>query len=77
MANRIWQHHFGVGIVPTPDDFGHTGLPPTNQPLFDYLAAEFVASGWRMKRLHRAIMTSQAYRQSSRADESAGAGGRL
>ena len=67
MANRIWRHHFGVGIVPTPDDFGHTGLPPTNQPLLDYLAAEFMASGWRMKELHRAIMTSRAYRQSSRA----------
>ena len=65
MANRIWQHHFGVGIVPTPDDFGHTGLPPTNQPLLDYLAAEFMASGWRMKHLHRSIMTSRAYRQSS------------
>jgi len=67
MANRIWRHHFGVGIVPTPDDFGHTGLPPTNQPLLDYLAAEFMASGWRMKELHRTIMTSRAYRQSSRA----------
>ena len=68
MANRIWQHHFGVGLVPTPDDFGNAGLPPTNQPLLDYLAAKFVESGWRMKAMHRLIMTSQAYRQSSRAD---------
>lgn len=68
MANRIWRHHFGVGIVPTPDDFGHTGLPPTNQPLLDYLAAEFMASGWRMKELHRLIMSSRTYRQSSRAE---------
>ena len=67
MVNRLWQHHFGVGIVPTPDDFGHTGLPPTNLPLLDYLAAEFMDGGWQMKRMHRLIMTSQAYRQSSRA----------
>ena len=68
MANRIWQHHFGVGLVPTPDDFGNAGLPPTNQPLLDYLAAKFVETGWRMKAMHRLIMTSLAYRQSSRAD---------
>ena len=66
MANRLWQHHFGVGLVPTPDDFGHVGLPPSNQALLDYLAAEFVATGWKMKAMHRLIMTSQAYRQSSR-----------
>jgi hypothetical protein len=66
MANRIWQHHFGVGIVPTPDDFGNAGLNPTNQPLLDYLAAQFVESGWKVKTMHRVIMTSQAYRQSSR-----------
>jgi hypothetical protein len=70
IVNRIWQHHFGVGIVPTPDDFGHTGLPPTNQPLLDYLAAELVDGGWKLKRLHRAIMTSRVYRQSSRAENS-------
>ena len=68
MMNRLWQHHFGVGIVPTPDDFGRTGLAPTNQPLLDHLASEFVAGGWSLKRMHRAIMTSQAYRISSRAD---------
>jgi hypothetical protein len=68
MVNRIWQHHFGVGLVPTPDDFGNVGLPPTNQALLDYLAAQFIESGWSIKAMHRLIMTSQAYRQSSRAD---------
>jgi len=68
MANRIWQKHFGVGIVPTPDDFGQTGEQPTNQPLLDYLASEFVASRWSVKAMHRIIMTSRAYRMSSRAD---------
>ena len=68
MVNRIWQKHFGVGIVPTPDDFGQTGERPTNQPLLDYLASEFVASGWSVKAMHRRIMISRAYRMSSRAD---------
>jgi len=68
MMNRLWQRHFGVGIVPTPDDFGQTGLRPTNQALLDYLAVEFVAGGWSLKRMHRQIMTSHAYRMSSRAD---------
>jgi len=67
MMNRLWQRHFGVGIVPTPDDFGQTGLRPTNPPLLDYLASEFVAGGWRVKRMHRLIMTSRAYRMSSRS----------
>jgi hypothetical protein len=64
-VNRLWQYHFGVGIVPTPDDFGQTGIRPANQPLLDYLAAEFVASGWSIKRMHKLIMTSRAYRMSS------------
>ncbi len=68
MVNRIWQKHFGVGIVPTPDDFGQTGERPTNLALLDYLASEFVASGWSVKQMHRLIMTSRAYRMSSRAD---------
>jgi len=67
MVNRIWQHHFGTGIVPTPDDFGQTGVPPTHPALLDYLAAEFVDSGWSVKRMHRLIMTSRAYRISSQA----------
>ncbi len=65
MMNRLWQHHFGTGIVPTPDDFGRTGLAPNNQPLLDFLAADFVAGGWTLKRMHREIMTSRAYRMSS------------
>jgi len=68
MVNRIWQKHFGTGIVPTPDDFGQTGVRPTNQPLLDYLASEFVAGGWSIKRMHRLILTSRAYRMSSHAD---------
>jgi hypothetical protein len=68
MANRIWQKHFGVGIVPTPDDFGQTGERPTDQALLDYLASEFVASGWSVKRMHKLIMMSRAYRMSSRTD---------
>ena len=66
LVNRLWQHHFGVGVVPTPDDFGQTGLRPTNLPLLDYLAAELVAGGWRLKPLHKRILTSRAYRMSSR-----------
>ena len=66
LANRLWQHHFGVGIVPSPDDFGQTGLRPTNLPLLDYLASELVSGGWKLKRLHKLIVTSRAYRMSSR-----------
>lgn len=68
LVNRLWQHHFGVGIVPTPDDFGNTGLRPTNLPLLDYLASELVAGGWRLKRLQKLMVTSRAYRMSSRTD---------
>ncbi len=68
MANRIWQHHFGTGLVPTPDDFGVTGLPPSHPELLDHLASELVAHGWSLKALHRRIMTSRAYRMSSHAD---------
>src|SRR6185436_9901577 len=68
MVNRIWQHHFGTGLVPTPDDFGQTGVRPTNQPLLDYLASEFEDSGWSVKQMHRLILTSRAYQMSSRAD---------
>jgi hypothetical protein len=68
MANRIWQHHFGRGIVRSPSDFGATGDAPTHPDLLDWLAAEIVDGGWRLKRLHRLIMTSSAYRMSSRGD---------
>ena len=67
IANRVWLHHFGAGLVPTPDDFGLTGLPPTHRELLDHLAAELVARGWHLKALHRHVMTSRAYRMSSRA----------
>jgi hypothetical protein len=66
LVNRIWQHHFGIGLVPTPNDFGRTGLRPTHPEILDWLADELVEGGWRMKRIHRLILTSDAYRQSSR-----------
>ncbi|MCA8985151.1 MAG: DUF1553 domain-containing protein [Planctomycetaceae bacterium] len=65
MANRIWQHHFGRGIVRTPNNFGLLGTPPTHPELLNWLAGRFIAEGWRMKPLHRLIVTSQAYRRSS------------
>jgi hypothetical protein len=67
LVNRIWQHHFGVGLVPTPNDFGRTGLKPTHPAILDWLAAELVAGDWRIKRMHRLILTSEAYQMSSRS----------
>jgi hypothetical protein len=64
-VNRVWMHHFGAGLVRTPSDFGRRGDPPTHPELLDKLAADFAASGWRVKRLHREIMLSAAYRQAS------------
>jgi hypothetical protein len=68
LVNRLWQHHFGRGLAPTPNDFGRTGLKPSHPELLDYLASEFIAGGWKLKRLHKLIMMSRAYRMSSRAD---------
>ena len=65
MVNRIWQHHFGEGLVSTPSDFGANGAQPANRPLLDWLATEFVEHGWSVKHLHRLIVTSATYRQSS------------
>jgi len=65
MVNRIWSHHFGQGIVRTPDNFGKMGEQPTNQELLDWLAVEFMARGWSIKQMHRLIMTSEAYQMSS------------
>ena len=65
MVNRIWHHHFGRGIVGSPSDFGVMGERPTHPELLDWLATEFVRGGWSMKPIHRLIMTSAAYRQSS------------
>jgi len=67
IANRVWLHHFGSGLVPTPDDFGVTGLPPSHPELLDHLASELVRQGWHLKALHRQIMTSRAYRMSSQS----------
>jgi len=65
MVNRIWDRHFGEGIVKSLGNFGHTGTPPSNQELLDWLAIEFVKQNWSIKAMHRLMMTSTAYRQSS------------
>ncbi|MEO2049646.1 MAG: PSD1 and planctomycete cytochrome C domain-containing protein [Pirellulales bacterium] len=65
MVNRIWMHHFGRGLVATPGDFGTLGARPTHPKLLDWLANHLVEGGWRLKRLHKLIMMSTAYRQSS------------
>jgi len=65
LANRLWQHHFGTGIVRTPNDFGYMGGRPSHTELLDYLAVQLFEHGWRLKPLHRLIMTSQTYQQSS------------
>ncbi|MBX3176141.1 MAG: PSD1 domain-containing protein [Candidatus Hydrogenedentes bacterium] len=65
MANRVWQHHVGTGLVRTPGDFGAQGQPPTHPELLDHLAARFIESSWSLKALHREILHSAAFRQSS------------
>ncbi len=65
MVNRIWQHHFGEGLVKTASDFGVRGTPPTHPELLDYLARRFMDSGWSVKKMHRLIMSSAAYRRAS------------
>jgi hypothetical protein len=65
-VNRVWQHHFGEGIVTTPDNFGRLGARPSHPELLDWLAVEFVQSGWSTKALHRLVVTSTVYRQASR-----------
>jgi hypothetical protein len=73
MVNRVWHHHFGRGIVGTPNDFGVMGERPTNRELLDWLTADFTANGWSLKKLHRSILLSNTYQQSSdhRADAAA------
>jgi hypothetical protein len=71
IVNRVWMHHFGFGLVRTPSDFGFRGDPPTHPELLDYLALKFVESGWSLKKLHRLLMTSAAYRQASADNEAA------
>ncbi|OYW17041.1 MAG: hypothetical protein B7Z55_13325, partial [Planctomycetales bacterium 12-60-4] len=67
MVNRIWGYHFGRAIVGTPNDFGKMGLKPSHPELLDWLANEYIKGGWQMKPLHRMLMTSSTYRQSSRS----------
>jgi mono/diheme cytochrome c family protein len=67
MVNRIWQHHFGEGIVRTPSNFGFLGERPTHPELLDWLADRFVQSGWSIKQMHRLIMLSSTYQQSAQA----------
>ncbi|MCL4219058.1 MAG: DUF1553 domain-containing protein, partial [Candidatus Hydrogenedentes bacterium] len=69
MVNRLWQHHFGRGIVSTPSDFGMQGEAPSHPELLDWLALELVHNGWRLKPIHKLIMTSATYRQSAAIDE--------
>ena len=65
MANRVWQYHFGRGLAGNPNNFGTAGEKPTHPELLDWLAAEFIANGWSVKRLHQLIMTSQTYQRAS------------
>src|SRR5207245_6994282 len=65
LVNRVWLHHFGAGLVHTPSDFGLRSDPPTHPELLDYLAATFMENGWSIKQLHRLIMLSSVYQQSS------------
>lgn len=69
IANRLWQFHFGRGIVDTPNDFGAAGSRPTHGELLDWLASEFIDRGWRIKSVHRSIMLSATYRMSSAGNE--------
>ncbi|MBI1786676.1 MAG: PSD1 domain-containing protein [Acidobacteria bacterium] len=73
IVNRIWHHHFGRGIVPSLDNFGKMGEPPTHPELLDWLAVEFMQRGWSIKQMHRLILTSEAYRMSSQFQDAASA----
>jgi hypothetical protein len=72
LVNRVWQHHFGEGLVRTPNDLGTRGSPPSHPELLDYLADRFVKGGWRIKALHRLLLLSATYRQSGRVDPTRG-----
>jgi hypothetical protein len=73
MVNRVWSYHFGAGLVENPNDFGFNGGRPSHPELLDWLAAEFIRGGWSVKKLHKLILASQAYRQASRFDAAAAA----
>ena len=80
IVNRVWRWHFGTGIAPSIDNFGILGESPTNQPLLDWLAADLMNNGWSIKNLHRKVVTSQTYRQSSEQNDVSAlkdSGGRL
>ena len=68
IVNRLWQHHFGRGLVETPNDFGHSGALPTHPELLDWLAAELVKNGWKLKPIHKLLLTSATYQQNTVAD---------
>lgn len=69
IVNRVWQYHFGTGLAKTANNFGAKGSKPTHPELLDWLTADFIAHGWKLKRLHHLIMTSAAYRRSSKTTE--------
>jgi hypothetical protein len=69
IMNRLWQHHFGQGLVATPNDFGYQSEPPTHPELLDWLAYRLIENGWRLKPMHKLILSSAAWRQSSAHDE--------
>ena len=71
IVNRIWQHHFGAGIVDTPSDFGHLGSRPTHPKLLDWLAGELIRSGWSLKHIHRLILQSNTFRQAGAPNQAA------
>jgi hypothetical protein len=71
MVNRVWQHHFGIGMVATPENLGQSGARPSHPELLDHLTTEFIRSGWSLKALHRLILTSAVYRQASALREEA------
>jgi hypothetical protein len=68
LVNRVWQHHFGTGLVTTPNDFGVRGQPPSHPELLDWLASRFIEDGWSLKRLHKRILLSRAYQLASTDD---------
>lgn len=72
LANRLWQYHFGVGLAETSSDFGKLGVPPAHPDLLDFLATQLHTNGWRLKEIHRLIMLSHTYQQSSRWNDKAG-----
>ena len=71
LVNRVWQKHFGAGLVDTPSDFGKMGNAPSHPQLLDWLASEFVRQGWSLKQLHRRILTSRTYQQANRPNAKA------